>query len=145
MTEKELKEYKSLCKEIEDLDKRIQKIEEKEVDIVAGKVKGSMKDFPYIETRIGVQTYTQEHAEAENEIFRIYQDRIAKAEKKKLEIEQYIDSIEDSQLRLIFQYRYIDGMKQREIARKVNLDRSRISRKVSDYLKNAHKAQKNVL
>lgn len=145
MTEKELKEYKSLCKEIESLDERIQRLEEKEVEVVAGKVKGSMKVFPYIETRIGVKMYSPEQIAAQHELIKVYQRRKAEVEEKKLEIEQYIDNIEDSQLRLIFQYRYIDGLKQREIADKLYLDRSRISRKVSDYLQNAHKAQKNVI
>ena len=145
MTEKELKEYQSLCQEIKSLDERIRKEQEKEIDIVAGKVKASMPEFPYTEIRVGVQMENPEQAEASREILQIYQERKAQAEKKKLEIEKYIGSIGDSHLRLIFQYRYIDGLKQQEVARKVNLDRSRVSRKISNYLKNAHKAQKNVV
>lgn len=135
MTEKDLKQYKSLCKEIESLDKRIQKEQEKEVDMVAGKVKASMSEFPYTEIRVGVQMESPEQVAAKKEVIKLYLERKEKAERKKLEIEQYINGIEDSQLRLIFQYRYIDGMKQRVIAKKLHIDQSRISRKISEYLK----------
>lgn len=145
MTEKELKEYKSLCQEIESLDKRMKKVREKEVEVVSGKVKASMSSFPYIETRIGVQMYVPEQIEAQNEVIKVYQERKAKAEAKKLEIEQYIDEIEDSQLRLIFQYRYIDGMKQSEIAKRVHIERSYVSKKIYAYLQLSHNSQKNVV
>ena len=145
MTEKELKEYQSLCQEIKSLDERIQKEQGKEIDIVAGKVKASMPEFPYTEIRVGVQMENPEQAEASREILQIYQERKAQAEKKKLEIEKYIGSIEDSHLRLIFQYRYIDGMKQREVARKVNIERSYVSKKIYDYLQLSHNSQKTVV
>lgn len=135
MTEKELKEYQSLCQEIRSLDERIQKEQGKEIAIVAGKVKASMPEFPYAEIRVGVQMENPEQAEASREILQIYQERKAQAEKKKLEIEKYIGNIGDSHLRLIFQYRYIDGMKQREVAKRLHIDQSRVSRKILEYLK----------
>ena len=135
MSEKELKEYKTLCKEIESLEKRIQKAKEKDIEVVAGKVKASMSEFPYTEIRVGVQMNSPEQVDVQKRIIKLYQERLEKAEEKKLEIEQFIDDIEDPQLRLIFQYRYIDGMKQREIARKIHIDQSRVSRKILEYLK----------
>ena len=135
MSEKDLKEYKTLCKEIESLEKRIQKAKEKDIEVVAGKVKASMSEFPYTEIRVGVQMNSPEQVDVQKRIIRLYQERLEKAEQKKLEIEQFIDDIEDPQLRLIFQYRYIDGMKQREIARKLHIDQSRVSRKILEYLK----------
>ena len=69
--------------------------------------------------------------------------------KKKLEaeckeIEDFVSGITDSVTRRIFRIYYIDGRKnvtQRDVAKKIHLDRSRVSRKIDDLLKNAQKAQ----
>lgn len=56
-----------------------------------------------------------------------------------------MENIKDSLTHRIFRIYYIDGRKdvtQREVAKRVHLDRSRVSRKIDDYLKNAQKAQK---
>ena len=50
-------------------------------------------------------------------------------------IEDWVEAIPDSLTRRIFRMTYIDGRKQREVARAVNLDRSRISRRIDQYLK----------
>lgn len=68
--------------------------------------------------------------------------------KKKLEaeckeIEDFVSGITDSVVRRIFRIYYIDGRKnvtQRDVAKKIHLDRSRVSRKIDDFLKNAQKA-----
>ena len=61
------------------------------------------------------------------------------------EIETDIAEIKDSETRRIFELIYIDGKKQREVAEEVNLDRSRVSRKISDYLKTHTKHKKSML
>ncbi|MCI9142568.1 MAG: hypothetical protein HFH87_08100 [Lachnospiraceae bacterium] len=71
-----------------------------------------------------------------------YREKIAQLEKLCLEVEEFIENIPDSMTRRIFRLYYLDGKKQKEIARLVHMDRSRISRKIDDFLKNAHKAQK---
>ena len=53
--------------------------------------------------------------------------------------------IRDSTTRRIFQMYFIDGEvkpSQTKVAKRLHLDRSRISRRIDDYLKNAQKAQK---
>lgn len=137
MTEKELKDYRKLCREVDDLRQRIGKEQSREIPVVSGKVKGSMREFPYIETHIGVELYEPEAMEASAERIRRYQAKLLEAERKKLEIEQFVEEIPDPELRLIFRLRFLDGMKQAAIARKINLDQSRISRKIHDFLKNA--------
>lgn len=62
-------------------------------------------------------------------------------EKECAEIEDFIEGIEDSLTRRIFRMTFIDGEKQKAVAKVVHLDRSRVSRKIDEYLKNAHKAQ----
>lgn len=62
-------------------------------------------------------------------------------EKECAEIEDFIANISDSITRRIFRMSFIDGRKQKDVAKAVHLDRSRVSRRIDDYLKNAHKAQ----
>lgn len=56
------------------------------------------------------------------------------------EIERFVENIKDSLTHRIFRIYYIDGRKdvtQGEVARRVYLDQSRVSRKIDNYLKNA--------
>lgn len=62
-------------------------------------------------------------------------------EKECAEIEEWVENIPDSLTRRIFRMCFIEGRKQKNVAKAVHLDRSRISRRIDDYLKNAHKAQ----
>lgn len=135
MTEKNLKSYRAICREIASLDARIRKEQEKTIGTVAGKVQASMTEFPYTEIHVGVEMAEPRKNDASKKLIRMYQERKERAEKKKLEIEQFIDSIEDPELRLIFQYRFIDGLKQEEIAEKIRVDRSVISRRISGYMR----------
>ena len=64
--------------------------------------------------------------------------RLDKAEKEKTRIEKFIASIEDSTDRQIFELTFIDGMKQKEVADIVGLERSSISKKIYNYLQLSH-------
>lgn len=57
------------------------------------------------------------------------------------EIENWVEEIPDSLTRRIFRLTFIQGRKQKEVAKAISLDRSRISRKIDEYIENAHKAQ----
>lgn len=145
LTERELKQYSKLKKEIKDLQRRIKKEQEKESLIVAGKVKGSSKYFPYIERNFPVEIYEPIEYDRSCKLIRIMEEKQKELQELVEQIESFVESIEDSELRLIFRYRFLDNLTQEEISKKVCLDRSRVSRKISDYLKNAHKAQIKVL
>ena len=63
-------------------------------------------------------------------------------QRRKEQLEQEcVEAITDSITRRIFRMCFIDGRRQKDVAKAVHLDRSRISRKIDDYLENAHKAQ----
>ena len=58
------------------------------------------------------------------------------------EVEEFVGEIRDSTTRRIFQMYFIDGEvkpSQTKVAKRLHLDRSRISRRIDDYLKNAQK------
>lgn len=62
-----------------------------------------------------------------------YEKRKAALEQECEEIENYIENIADGLSRRILRMRYIDGMTQQRIARKVHMSQSAISRKVEKF------------
>jgi len=143
LTEYELKQYQNLLREIDNQESRIDALYGKEVPVVAGKVNASSKYFPYIPFRVSVQMEDPTIASEIDKLVKQKRKRIEECWKQAHKIEEFIRAIPESELRQIFEYRYIDGKKQWEIAAELHIDRSRISRKISDYLQNAHKAQKS--
>lgn len=142
MTEKELQQYISIKKEIKDLDKRIEQEYSKEITAVAGKVKGSLACFPYTEVRTSVLLDDPTELAARDKLIATRKSKREQLEAKALEIETFVNCIEDSETRIIFKYRFLDDMKQREVAEKVNLERSTVSKRITEYLKN-HTNHKN--
>ena len=135
MDKQGLMEYQKLKREQELLTRRIDALCAKEVPIVKGIVKASSKDFPYIEDRVSVQMYEPVTADRLNRMLRIYQKRQKSIEHRLLEIEEFIDHIEDTEIRQIFEMRFIEGKKQKLIAEAMHLERSSVSKKISAYLR----------
>ena len=117
---------KLLKREMEELNIKIFQEQEKE--------EMSKKDFPYIER------YDVEQEYIRKKLINEYNERKTKVEKETLEIESFISSIPDAETRLIFQYSFIDGMKQREIAEKLHMERSSISKKITEILQLSQKS-----
>jgi DNA-directed RNA polymerase specialized sigma24 family protein len=137
LTKEELGQYKSLKREIELLEKKLDRLHDRSLDVpvVAGKVSASSKDFPYTPYRVGVLMDDPEVADDLKRLIRIREQRLEKCRKLLREIEEYIDGIEDSETRMIFQYRFIDGMKLKEISKLVNLELSAVSVTITRFLK----------
>lgn len=137
MTKEELGQYKSLKREIESLEKKLDKLYDRGLDIpvVAGKVSASSKDFPYTPYRVGVLMDEPKMADELSRLIRIREQRLEKCRKLLREIEEFIDGIEDSETRMIFQYRYIDGMKLKEISKIVSLELSAVSVMITRFLR----------
>nr|DAL99000.1 MAG TPA: Protein of unknown function (DUF1492) [Caudoviricetes sp.] len=142
MDKKTLKKYKPNKDRLIRIENQIQELCERESTVVMGKVTGSSADFPYTEVRTSVQMYDPyEEENIRRQIRRKEADRL-QILKEQREIEEYINGIGDPEIKEIFELSFIEGKKQREVADIISIDRSRISRKVSTYLENAHKAQK---
>lgn len=145
MGKEELGKYVTYKKRVEKLYSDIEELEERSIVTVAGKVKGSMREHPYTERRFSVEMHVPEE---EERIKRIICKK--KQEAKELEaymqvIENFIDDIEDVHVKSIFEYRYLEGMTQTEVGEKMGFDRSRISRKIDNYLKTHTKHKKSML
>lgn len=137
MDKARLNQLRPLKKELELIDKKLDKLYERaeNVPVVMGKVTGSSSDFPYIEVRTSVLMDEPKEADEISKQIRIKRQRKAQVEKLITEIEQFIAEIPDSVDRQIFELRYIDGMKQREVAEAVGYTQGRISQIIKRYLK----------
>ncbi len=145
MDKQDLMEYQKLKREQMLLFRRIKALQAKDVPIVAGKVKASSREFPYTEHRVSVQMHEPVEIARINRMMQIYKERQKKVEQQMLEIETFIDSIEDTEIRQIFEMRFIEGRKLWEIAEVVHLERSVIGKKITHFLQFAHNAQKSML
>lgn len=63
-----------------------------------------------------------------------YKNQIIKIELEQDQIEEWVFSIRDSQIRRIFQMYFLDGMTQEKVARKLHMAQSGVSRKIEEYL-----------
>ena len=62
------------------------------------------------------------------------QRRKEQLEQECMEIEEWVEAIPDSLTRRIFRMCFIDGRRQKDVAKVVHLERSTISKKIDDYL-----------
>lgn len=132
---KDLRELKYLKKELARLDKQIERLESKEVPVIAGKVKGSSKNFPYIEVRTSVLMDEPVTADGIKKLLKIKRERRQQVEKKIIELEQFIKEIPDSLTRQIFELYFQEGKRQKDVAKILHLEQSSISKRISTYLK----------
>lgn len=145
MEKAELEQYVKLKREARSLLERVDRLRSREVPIVSGKVQASAKDFPWTQVRTSVQMYDPRINDEINKAIDLLRKRIERCDTEMVRVERFIDGIQDSELRQIFQMRYIDGMKLQKIAEQMNMERSGIGKKINAYLKLSHNSQNNVL
>ena len=137
MDKKKLSQLRPLKRELVLIDKRLDKLYERQENVpnVLGKVTGSSRDFPYTEVRTSVLMDEPKEMDEIDKQIRIREKRREQVEKLITEIELFIAEIPDSRDRQIFELIYIDGKKQREVAEKVGYSKGRVSQIISGYLK----------
>ncbi len=145
MDKQRLMEYQKLKREQELLARRMEVLAARELPVVAGKVKASSREFPYTEHRVSVQMDEPEAAERILRMQKIYRERQERVGQQMLEIEEFIDSIEDAETRQIFEMRFMEGRKLREIAESTSLELSTVSVKITRFFKMSNKSKKFVL
>ena len=144
MDKKKLSQLRPLKKELELIDRKLDRLYERQenVPVVMGKVTGSSKDFPYTEIRTSVLMDEPKEADEIEKQIRIREKRKEQVESLITEIEQFIAEIPDSRDRQIFELIYIDGKKQREVAEYMGMERSSISKIITAVLQLSHNSQK---
>lgn len=134
ITKELLKQYCDLQKEIIELEHRIERVRNRNVQIVSDTVKGSSKYFPYVE-RTFIVSGVEENGIKEQQLVKlnnILYKRRAKCKEMALEIEEFINTIPDSKTRRVFTLRYIDGLNWMPIARKTGGYDESYARKIHD-------------
>ncbi len=136
MTREQIGQYRALKREIKQLEESIEKLQKQadELPTVAGKVQASQKEWPYIEEHVTVEMSDPKQEDTIMRRIIIRERRLADAQKAALEIEQFIAGIKDSTDRQILELAYLDGKTQEEIADIVNLERSTVSKRISNLL-----------
>ncbi|MGF0095022.1 hypothetical protein ACQRC6_01160 [Peptoniphilus sp. SGI.035] len=104
MTREQLGQYRSLCLEIKELENKLNNLKVQEV---SDKVIASASDFPYNQYELKI--FGLEDDKYIEKIRVRLTRRIRRCKKLRLEIEEFIDGIEDSRTRLVFQLRYIEA------------------------------------
>lgn len=87
----------------------------------------------YIDLHKEIQELSRdiEAAERKKELLK---ERQRKAQQEELRILEFINSVNDSFIRRAMQYRYIDGLSWEEVGKRVNYDRSTLSKLVNKYI-----------
>lgn len=137
-----LKKHKKNKDRLKRIDEKIEELCGKEVQVVSGKVTGSSKDFPYTEVRTSVQMYEPYENDRINKRIREYEAERLVLLQEVEEVDQYIEGIEDFEVREIFELSFVEGKKQREVAEEVGLERSVVSKRITNYI-NLHTNHKN--
>jgi chromosome segregation ATPase len=117
ITQRELKKLIHLRKEAEYLEAKIR--DYKPVEIVIDSVKGSSPSFPYTEHSIKIEGLEQRKDNLTEHIKKLcdFKKQIEEEEQK---IELEIQNIEDSEIRLIIRYHYIEGLNYIQIMHKMS-------------------------
>lgn len=135
MDKKTLKKYRPNKDRLIRIEEQIQELCERESTVVMGKVTGSSADFPYTEVRTSVQMYDPyEEENIRRQIRRKEADRLLILKEQK-EVEDYINGIDDPEIKEIFELAFVEGKKQQEVADIIGYSRGRISQIISEYLK----------
>lgn len=142
ITKKDLEEYRLLQKSIDATKKKIDYYKKKYPRAVHGKVKGSSSEFPYIEQNFTVSGGYEARGMSQEKLNQRIQELVlklqsdlAKYENKKIEIEEFLASIEDLHVKLLFNYVYVDGLSQEEAGALVGLEQSGVSKRLSAYIR----------
>ena len=133
MTRDDLRQYRSLKIEIKDLEVRIDKIQNASNCEVIDKVKGSQSTFPYIQRSFTIEGEGESDIQHQQKLKLklILLQKKNELEDKVLEIEEYIQNIQDSELSTIYRMYYLDGMAQEAIADRIGYTQRAISKKLA--------------
>lgn len=138
MQREELEQLNNLRKEITELNEEIYKIQQQEHEAVTDKVRASGNDFPYIDGFRKISGIDRQ-AECKREKnlskkLALIKERRKKAAETELKLIEYINSVPDSRVRRIMQYRYVEGFTWEKIATIMNYDKSYPQRIIAKYL-----------
>jgi len=131
MTKERLIEYRSNKAEIQELKYKLAHLGEGDSLIGNDVILDYTKGYPRPQSVVGRDDKRQQALQER------WTKRSVKLETECMAVESWIEAIPDSVARRIFRMYYEDGLTQRQIARKLHMDQSNISKKISKFLKMA--------
>lgn len=123
-------QYTDVQEEIKDLRRRIDKLEKNNVAIDS--VKGSSANFPYTACNFiveGINTARNAKIDRYKIKLKEFYDKLLI---QQTEVEEYINAIQDSKIRQIFRYKYIENLEWYRIAQTMNYNTEDAPRKKHD-------------
>lgn len=129
MTKERLEGYRSCKKEINELRYRIECVKNDDNMIGNDTIFDYRTGYPRPQAVVGYDY------EKEARLTARYLSRIDKLKTECTEVEEWIEAISDSLTRRIFRMYYIYGVRQSVIAQRVHLSQSKVSEKISGFLK----------
>ena len=140
VTKEELNQLQDLRREIDELDAKIAKLQhESGGRIVSDKVRASTKEFPYVQTSVKITGLDYEGDQRSRKRIerkrQLLMERKERAEELELRITQYINTVGDSRIRRMMEYKYVEGYTWEEIGRVLHCDRTAAEKAVARYLK----------
>lgn len=128
MTKGKLKEYRSNLDEIKELRYKLEHLDDGDSMIGNDVIFDYQTGFPRARSVVGFDKKKYERRK------QAYQKRIRRLTEECEEVEAWIEAIPDGMVRRIFRMTYIEGMTQQKVARKMHLDQSAVSKKISNFL-----------
>jgi len=121
MNIKNLREYRALKNEINTLKKRIGRLSIRKYKLGIDTVSSSSPKLPYTKRTITIAGYGYDASKnhAKIKLKKRLRERLAERTAKFEAIQAFIDSVDDSAVRQIIEYRYIDGLSWLNIAMKM--------------------------
>ena len=129
MTKERLNEYRSNKAEIQELKYKLAHLGEGDSMIGNDVILDYTKGYPRPQSVVGRDDKRQQALQER------WSKRIAKLEAECLAVELWIEAIPDSGARRIFRMCYEDGLTQQQVAMKLHMDQSGVSKKISKFLK----------
>lgn len=129
MTRERLEAYRSNREEIKELKYKLDHMGEGDSLIGNDVIFDYKKGYPRAQAIVGYDY------ELGAKRLKRYKTQLAKLEAEQDGIEEWIFGIRDSRTRRIFQMYFLEGLTQEKVGRKMNMDRSVVSRKIEGFLK----------
>lgn len=138
MTKKELGQLIDLKKEIKEIEESILKIEQMDISSAPINVKASKKNFPYVQGHMTVPGYNPALADKRDRLLlerkMLLDARKNKAVNEERKLLQYINNIQESRIRRIMYFRFVEGYTWEEIGKIVHCDRTTAEKMIVRYL-----------
>lgn len=136
MTKGFLDKIENTNKELESLNKRLAKIENKENTVITDSVQGSSKKYPYIKHHCVVEgVQIPKNRNLKYKYRKLIKSKKYKLDKLRLQLEYELNYVEEAEIRDIIRYKYNDNMTWLQIMHKMeNSSESKARMKLERFL-----------